>query len=161
MQLHFERSFAWIKTFETPWVSFLKKWNSRGSGLSKLILRGGSVLKTKSFRRSCKERILFRRRNDPPGGSLCEQVLDSVTSFGELLYQRRSPRRPNRKYISIPPNASVSLKETKKPRREAPRRNVMESKHTEAAPDRRVAGYAPKLELSRSLKNTTVVNICF
>ena len=39
---------------------------------------------------------------------------------------------PSRNEISIPPNACGNLK-TNKTRREAPRRNVMESKHTEAA----------------------------
>ena len=39
---------------------------------------------------------------------------------------------PSRNEISIPPNACGNLK-TNKARREAPRRNVMKSKHTEAA----------------------------
>ena len=39
---------------------------------------------------------------------------------------------PSRNEISIPPNACGNLK-TNKTRREAPRRNVMESKYTEAA----------------------------
>ena len=47
---------------------------------------------------------------------------------------------PSRNEISIPPNASVNLKKNK-PRREAPRRNVMEGKHTEAAPALRAADW--------------------
>ena len=68
---------------------------------------------------------------------LCEQVTIGVTSFGELLYQRRSQRRPKQKRDLYSTECILESQKTNIPRREAPRRNVMESKHTEAAPDRR------------------------
>ena len=67
----------------------------------------------------------------------CEQITIGVTSFGELLYQRRSQRRPKQKRDLYSTECILESQKTNRPRREAPRRNVMESKHTEAAPDRR------------------------
>ena len=68
---------------------------------------------------------------------LCEQVTIGVTSFGELLSQRRSQRRPKQKRDLYSTECILESQKTNRPRREAPRRNVMESKHTEAAPGRR------------------------
>ena len=67
---------------------------------------------------------------------LCEQITIGMTSFGELLSQRRSQRRPKQK-CDLNSTECIRESQKNKPRREAPRRNVMESKHTEAAPDRR------------------------
>ena len=64
----------------------------------------------------------------------CEQITIGVTSFGELLYQRRSQRRPKQKRDLYSTECILESQKTNRPRREAPRRNVMESKHTEAAP---------------------------
>ena len=66
----------------------------------------------------------------------CEQITIDVTSFGELLYQRRSQRRPKQKRDLYSTECILESQKTNRPRREAPRRNVMESKHTEAAPGR-------------------------
>ena len=63
----------------------------------------------------------------------CEQITIGVTSFGELLYQRRSQRRPKQKRDLYSTECILESQKTNRPRREAPRRNVMESKHTEAA----------------------------
>ena len=68
---------------------------------------------------------------------LCEQVTIGATSFGELLYLRRSQRRPKQKRDLYSTECILESQKTNRPRREAPRRNVMESKHTEAAPGRR------------------------
>ena len=59
--------------------------------------------------------------------------------LGELAHRGA----PSRNEISIPPNACGNLK-TNKTRREAPRRNVMESKHTEAAAGRRAEDWGQK-----------------
>eukprot|EP00493_Phyllostaurus_siculus_P001935 UN01945 len=40
---------------------------------------------------------------------LCEQITNDVTTFGLLLSQRRSQRRPKQKRIPIPPNACMNL----------------------------------------------------
>ena len=69
-----------------------------------------------------------------------EQITIGVTSFGELLYQRRSQRRPKQKRDLYSTECILESQKTNRPRREAPRRNVMESKHTEAAPGRRAEG---------------------
>ena len=63
----------------------------------------------------------------------CEQITIDVTSFGELLYQRRSQRRPKQKRDLYSTECILESQKTNRTRREAPRRNVMESKHTEAA----------------------------
>ena len=70
----------------------------------------------------------------------CEQITIGVTSFGELLYQRRSQRRPKQKRDLYSTECILESQKTNRPRREAPRRNVMESKHTEAAPALRAGG---------------------
>ena len=67
----------------------------------------------------------------------CEQITIGVTSFGELLYQRRSQRPPKQKKDLYSTECILESQKTNRHRREAPRRNVMESKHTEAAPGRR------------------------
>ena len=55
-----------------------------------------------------------------------------MASFGVRLYTYTAHRgAPSRNEISIPPNACGNLK-TNKARREAPRRNVLKSKQTEA-----------------------------
>ena len=72
----------------------------------------------------------------------CEQITIGVTSFGELLYQRRSQRRPKQKRDLYSTECILESQKTNRPRREAPRRNVMESKHTEAAPALRAADHS-------------------
>ena len=69
----------------------------------------------------------------------CEQITIGVTSFGELLYQRRSQRRPKQERDRYSTECILDSQKTSRPRREAPRRNVMENKHTEAAPALRAA----------------------
>ena len=71
----------------------------------------------------------------------CEQVTISVTSFGELLYQCRTQRRPKQKRDFYSTECVLESQKTNTPRREAPRRNVMESKHIEAAPALRAGGH--------------------
>ena len=79
---------------------------------------------------------------------LCEQITNGVTSFGLLLSQRRSQRRPKQKRDLYSTECILESQKTNRPRREAPRRNVMESKHTEAAPDRRAEGAAENFFLT-------------
>ena len=75
---------------------FEKKWH----------IPGVSILETKSF--TVDEVMKETFSSGVETIFLCEQVTDGVTSFGELLYQRRSQRRPKQKKdIYIP---SVSLK---------------------------------------------------
>ena len=68
----------------------------------------------------------------------CEQITIGVTSFGELLYQRRSQRRPKQKRDLYSTECILESQKTNRPMREAPRRNVMESKHTEAEAPREI-----------------------
>ena len=76
---------------------------------SKNRLEGGlnSKMGKKSFRRSREGSILVRRRMT----FLCEQVTNGVTSFGVLLSQRRSQRRPKQKRD---PNSTECVRESQK-----------------------------------------------
>ena len=66
-----------------------------------------SKMGKKSFRRSREGSILVRRRMT----FLCEQVTNGVTSFGVLLSQRRSQRRPKQKRD---PNSTECVHESQK-----------------------------------------------
>ena len=79
---------------------------------------------------------------------LCEQVTIGVTSFGELLNQRRSQRHPKQKR-DLYSTECIRESQKNKPRREAPRRNIIESKHTEAAPPSGLGGGVGYLDGSK------------